>query len=213
MKRIFIFMTALISTASCASPIMDDSTVVTLKTKNGSIFHVKSCEEFNALIDKGEKIADYPDVPDRFVSDIRDALTQCRIDELAKKENLEEIKNKSDNNTIQEVISHFPASEAIAVSDESVESLKKNHKGQTILQMEKDLKVNSQHRAISESNKEGYMITNQRNFKDKNGEVVRFITLGKFLTEGTWSTSDTYKVTSVKDKIWQVHEINPDDKI
>lgn len=193
-----------------ASPIMQDSAQVALELKMGNVVNVIDCNEFNQLIDSGERIIGYPGTPDRFISDVNDSLVQCKINNYKDKNHLKEVSGKGNRLTIHDILVHFPASEAIAISNSDVDDLNKNYKGKSIFQKEDDLVItDNENKAVS--NKNGYFIYNLRVLQDKNDNVIRFITLSNFVTEGSWSTSDTYKIVSTKKNIWDIKKISVND--
>ncbi len=138
----------------------------------------------------------------------RGSLTNCYLTTYAKDHGLTEIKPAPQTPTLKETVDHFPASAAIAISNEEVAKVKSLYQNKTIRQKEPDLKHDSDGRMVSTNSADGYLISNQRAFKDKDGKIIDFITLGKFVTQGTCGESTTYEILSKSDPVWKIQEIN-----
>jgi hypothetical protein len=192
---------------ACSTPLQEDSQSILLTLNDNNSARITTCEEFIALRRSGETVADYPDMPDRFANMARNSLINCYLTTYATDHGLTEITPAPETPTLEEVAEHFPATAAIAISNEEVAKVKSQYQGKTIRQKETDLKLDSNGRLISAKNADGYMIAARRIFKDKTGNLTQFIMLGKFVTEGTWGMTATYRIISQDKPVWDIQEI------
>lgn len=201
-----LFLASLAGNVSSA-PLQEDFQSILLTLNDTNSARVTTCEDFITLRRSGETVAGYPDMPDRFADMARDSLIDCYLTTYAADHGFTEITPAPDTPTIQDVVNHFPASAAIAISDEEVAKVKSQYQGKTISQKVTDLKPDESGRLISAKNTEGYMITARRLFKDKAGKTLQFITLHEFVTEGTWGATTTYRIISQEKPVWDIQEM------
>ncbi|TCQ87579.1 MULTISPECIES: hypothetical protein [Rahnella] len=207
-KIIVGVLLACVSGSVFSEPLQEDSQPISLKLSDNSLKEVNTCEDFIALRRAGKTVTDLPNLPDRFTDMARGSLTNCYLTTYAKDHGLTEIKPASQAPTLKEIVDHFPASAAIAISNEEVAKVKSLYQNKTIRQKEPDLKPDNNGRMVSTKSADGYLISNHRTFKDKDGKIIDFITLGKFVTQGTWGESTTYEILSKSNPVWTIQEIN-----
>lgn len=190
-----------------STPLQEDSESILLTLGDTNSARVTTCEEFIALRRSGETVAGYPDMPDRFMTAARDSLIDCYLTHYALDHRLTEITPAPKTPTLKDVVDHFPATAAITISDEEVAKVKTQYQGKTISQKDDDLKPDGDGRLVSAKNAEGYRISGMRVFKDKAGKLTQFITLGSFVTEGSWGTTTTYRIIAQDKPVWEIEEI------
>lgn len=204
---------ACLSASAFSEPLQDDSTPITLKLNDNSVVNVTTCEDFIALRRAGKTVTDFENMPDRFASMAQNSLTDCYLTTWAKAQGLTEVNPPPATLTISDVVKHFPATAAVAISDDEVARVKTHYQNKTIIQKEPDLKADDMGRLISAKSSDGYIITGHRAFKGQDGKLTDFITLGKFVTGGTWSVSTTYRIVSQNEPVWKIQEVTENDPL
>jgi hypothetical protein len=200
-----LFLMAAMGNAYCET-LMSNGQPISVNLSNAGTASISNCAEYVALRKEGKTINNYPGLSDPDFREAQDALINCYMNAYANDNGLKEVTPSLTNLSVENVVKHFPAQAALAISDEEVAKLKKNYIGKTIIDTAPDL-TSDDGRMISQKTDSGYMIWNRKAFKDSAGKMYSFITLSSFPLSGTYAALRTYQILSEEEKVWTIKEV------
>ncbi len=179
---------------------------LTVITSDNHQRSLNTCNDYIFLRMNDLKIKNIPDLPDRFMWMAKDALVHCYIDWYAQHHVLTKMENSSPPH-IDAIISHFPASATLAVSDEEVKKLNATEDGKTMLEYTPSLHRVDNSKMISEKESVAYNLVWYQAYKNQDNQTIKFITLGSSVLEGTLGSVETYEIISENLIPWKVQQI------
>lgn len=200
-----LFLMAAVGNAY-SETLMSNGQPISVNLSNKGTVSISNCAEYVALRKEGGTVNDYPGLSDPDFREAQDALKNCYLDAYANENDLKEVTPSLTTLSVANVVEHFPAQAALAISDEEVAKLKKNFIGKTIIDTAPDLKSDGV-RMISTKTDSGYMVWNRRAFEDSAGKMYSFITLSSFPLSGTYASLRTYQILSEEEKVWTIKEV------
>lgn len=99
-------------------------------TNTNKDFIISNCQQFIALRQSGEKINTYGGLPDPDYREAKETLFHCYLEYYARQHGFTAVKTPGPS--LSAILHHFPASAALAISNEEVENVKKNYAGKSM---------------------------------------------------------------------------------
>ncbi|KQN46911.1 hypothetical protein ASE93_12430 [Serratia sp. Leaf50] len=193
------------------SALQEGGKPLSVVTSDGKERTISDCKQFTFLRLNDLKISKINGLSDPDWIDAKNSLTGCYIDWYVK-ENKLTLDNTAKTPNIKDVLSHFPASEAYFVNKDEQAKIKKNSSGKSILEYTPSLKINDR-KMISDKEGVSYSVWWFASYKNENGDLVSFITIGSGVTQGTKSILKSYIIKSTQGKIWDVKELDENSPI
>ncbi|CAI1920876.1 hypothetical protein [Serratia proteamaculans] len=194
----------MVSTSALAAEqdITIQSKPLQVVTADGKTHALATCGDYVSLRENPAQISSIHGLSERDNVEAHDSLIQCNIQNYVKQHQLV-LDSRAKVPGIERVVAHFPASAALAVSDDEVEHLKAKGQEKTLQEWTPSL-VLKDGRMISDKAHVAYVVSQYQVFKSPEGKPLAFITLGSAVTGGTLGVLSTYRIDDMKGKIWAV---------